>query len=119
MKRILIVDDERIVLEVLEKMISQLGYHTTVSETGTDALQKFKRKTFDLVMVDLLLPGISGWDLIQKLRKYKPEQKIVLVTGMGSDYIFNEHKFNENNVEDVLLKPFTFNKLRSVLESLN
>ncbi|MEJ2627068.1 MAG: response regulator [bacterium] len=69
MKQILIVDDERIVLEVLEKMVSYLGYHTTVSETGMDALQKFKRKTFDLVMVDLLLPGLSGWELIQKLHR--------------------------------------------------
>ena len=119
MKQILIIDDEKIVLDVLRKMICHLGYNTTVSETGTDALRKFKNKEFDLVIVDLLLPGISGWELIKKLRIYKPEQKVVVVTGMGSDYVLNKNRLNKNNIEDVLLKPFTFNKLRSVLENLH
>ncbi len=119
MKKVLIVDDEKIVLDVLEKMISHLGHNTTVSETGIDALKKFKNNKFDLVFVDLLMPGVRGWELIQKFREEKPDQKIILVTGMGSDCGISQHRLKENNIDQVLPKPFSFNKVRSLLENIN
>lgn len=114
MKKVLIVDDERIILDVLEKMISNLGHNTTVSNTGIDALKKFQNNNFDLVFVDLIIPDINGLELIKKFKKEKPEQKIILITGMGGDCGINHYKLNEKNIDSVLFKPFSFNKLKSL-----
>ena len=89
MKRILIVDDEKVVLDVLERILARLGYSTVVAHSGDTALELYAKEKnfFDLVLLDVLMPGKNGFQIAEEMRRLKPDQRIVLVTGMGGNAI--------------------------------
>ncbi len=86
-KRILIVDDEETITFSLYQsfILSREPYEVVTAETGEEALQKFQEKPFDLVITDIFLPGISGFDLLRQIKKNKPETDFIVITAYGSD----------------------------------
>lgn len=83
--RILVVDDERGVREMLQEAVSTFGYDVTTAEDGADALTAFMREPYDLVITDLMMPGMSGWDLSAQLRAADGRLPIVILTGFGAN----------------------------------
>ena len=116
MKRVLVVDDEPVVLEVLQRILNKIGYDTEVADSGMSALDVFSKKTFDLVLLDVLMPEINGFQVACEMRRRKPEQKIVIVTGLGVDVDGDNHDFPRTNVDHVLYKPFSFEKVKTVVD---
>jgi len=118
MKNVLIVDDEKIVLDVLERILNRLG-HTTVSRnTGEAAFQTFENEMFDLILMDVLMPGINGFQLAKKIRDRRPDQKIVMISGMGENTYISENLDTNGVVQDIISKPFSFNTIRSIMDAL-
>jgi len=87
-RTILVVDDDRIVGEYLVKLLESKGYKTLLFQDGAKAYERFHEGGVDLVITDLMMPGISGLDLIRKIRKEDKEINIVVITGYGSMEIF-------------------------------
>jgi len=116
MKKILIVDDESVVLDVLERILARLGCMTAVAHTGEKALELFAGSVFDLVMLDVLMPGRNGFEIAEEMRKIRPHQKIVLVTGMGEHAASIRSDTCSVQVDDILAKPFSFEKIKHVVE---
>ena len=67
-ERILVVDDEEDILELVRYNLAKEGYHVTGALTGEDALKKARSESFDLIVLDLMLPGIDGLEVTKNLK---------------------------------------------------
>jgi two-component system, OmpR family, copper resistance phosphate regulon response regulator CusR len=107
--KILVVEDEVKVAGFVKKGLEQAGYEVDVAADGEEAQQKFSQTAFDLVILDLMLPKISGWDLIPIMRNERPSVPIMAVTARGSV----EERVQGLNLgcDDYLVKPFSLAEL--------
>ena len=81
--RLLIVDDEEQFVEALSERLSMRGYDVTTSHTGEDAVEKITDYNFDVVILDVRLPGIEGTEVLRKIRDLKPLTEVIMLTGYG------------------------------------
>ena len=81
---ILIVDDEEVLQDVLTSLIRRAGHSTISARTGEEALELLGREEIDLVLLDLMLPGMSGLQVLQEVRRRDPEQVVVVITAYSS-----------------------------------
>ncbi len=86
-KKILIVDDETNIVISLQFLMEQAGYRVDVARTGEEALEKIAHFLPDLILLDVMLPGVSGYDICQRVRQTPAWQvmKIVMLTAKGRD----------------------------------
>jgi CheY-like chemotaxis protein len=117
MKRILVVDDEVDSLTVVKRMLEQTGrYFTTMYSDPIAALKAFEPDKFDLVLLDIRMPGISGADLFKKLKKIDDKIKGCFMTGAQKDEFAARYP---DVVPDCFMqKPFTMAKLIENVDSL-
>jgi two-component system cell cycle sensor histidine kinase/response regulator CckA len=93
--RILLVDDEPAVLLLLERILAEAGYDTTIALDAADALRLHANELrFDLVLTDVLMPDMPGYELLRQMRHTQPGLKALYVTG------FADHLFWEKPVLD-------------------
>jgi len=79
MANILVVDDERHVRNLIRKILEENGYHVTTITTGEEALVELRKAKFDLLILDLKLPGISGNELLKRMRQEGIELPTLIV----------------------------------------
>lgn len=102
--RILLVDDEKNILTVLKAYLQQEGYSVTTATNGLVALTIFKENKFDLVLLDLMLPGLSGEEICKEIRKISPTP-IIMLTAKDEE----EQKIQGLSLgaDDYITKPFS------------
>ncbi|MFH1152614.1 MAG: sigma-54 dependent transcriptional regulator [Pseudomonadota bacterium] len=115
--KILIVDDERIVRESLYHWFSRQGYVAQSSEGGKDALEKLSKENFDILFVDMKMPEMSGFELLEKVKELHPDTAVVIITAYGS--INDAVQAMKNGASDYLLKPFKPDQLSLVMEKIS
>ncbi len=103
--RILVVDDELGIREGCKRALAEEGYAVDAAEDGTVGLQKVKERSYDLILMDLMMPGIGGLDLIKKVREIDPEAIVVVITGYATFETAVEA--TKRGAYDYLPKPFT------------
>ncbi len=81
---ILIIDDEEVLQDVLTSLLRREGHHTYSARTGEQGLDLLRREDVDLVLLDLMLPGMSGFEVLHQIRKTDPEQVVVVITAYSS-----------------------------------
>jgi len=79
--RLLIVDDEEEFVQALSERLKLREYDVTSSFGGEDALEKVKGYNFDVVILDVLMPGIQGIDTLREIKKLKPLTEVIMLTG--------------------------------------
>jgi two-component system response regulator PilR (NtrC family) len=84
MKRILIVDDEEVLRDILEALVRKQGHNPILAKTGEEALMILDREEIDLVLLDLMLPGMSGLEVLSQIRTKDPDQVVVVITAYSS-----------------------------------
>ncbi|MHA3775509.1 response regulator [Verrucomicrobiota bacterium sgz303538] len=114
--RVLVVEDEPLVREVLSVYLSEDRHQITVAANGRDGLEKFKQGTFDLVLTDRAMPEMNGNELAVQIKKLKPDQPVILLTGYGE--LMNGPGKQPEGVDLVVSKPFTVNGLRTAISSV-
>lgn len=82
--RILVVDDEDVIRISLGELLRRHRYTVEVAANGEEALECLRNRPFDLVLLDVVLPGLSGLEVAQRARQIQPEAKIILLTGHGT-----------------------------------
>ncbi|MGH7365170.1 MAG: ATP-binding protein [Candidatus Rokuibacteriota bacterium] len=112
--RILVVDDSEEVREVLRELLSRHGYTVVTCPDGESGLVEMESRAFDLAMVDLGLPGISGLEVANRLKPRWPATKVALMTGYGDR--MGPEDAHAKGVDFVLAKPFSLDQLRSVVD---
>lgn len=81
--RVLFVDDETAIRDIMKNELPRMGHEVVLCEDGTAALHALEKQTFDAAIVDLRMPGLSGWDVIEHIKKVSPETEVVISTGHG------------------------------------
>jgi DNA-binding response OmpR family regulator len=118
---ILLVENGEMLRPLLAEILRREGYAVIEAQDGEEALCLWDRhqETIDLIVTDLVMPNISGKELVQRLRLLKPEVKIIYMSGYGSDVLSTAKKFDSDAV--FLQKPFRPAELsqavREVLET--
>jgi CheY-like chemotaxis protein len=112
--KILVVDDSEEVREVLRELLSRHGYTVITCPDGESGLVELDSRKFELAMVDLGLPGISGVEVAHRLKLKWPGTPVALMTGYGDRMGPDDAK--ARGVDFVLAKPFSLDQLRSVVE---
>jgi len=108
-KRILIVDDDSSVRVMLARVLSGEGYDALTAANGLDALSLAATEPFDLILLDLNMPGINGWETLERLRakKLAPARSIIIITARPNQ----QAAARAAGVEAVLEKPLDFPRL--------
>ena len=114
---ILVVDDDRNINDILCEYLTLEGYQVEAAFDGLEAMQKFRSAEHDVVMTDVAMPLMNGWELIAALRVRAPELPVVLITGYGSGN-WNENYLKTQGVCAVLSKPLDLSHLGMVLEHI-
>ncbi len=114
--RLLIVEDETEISEVLAKALGKHNFAVDLAETGTDGLQKALDNTYDCIILDLNLPGIDGLEVASTLRKKGNNVPILMLTARTNQT--NVNAGFETGADDYLKKPFDFKELLYRIEAL-
>lgn len=114
---VLVIDDDKAFNHVLCGFLRDEGYKAESAFDGLEAVRLFRPHAFDVVMTDVAMPHMNGWELIAALRMRAPEIPIILVTAYSS-VMWNENHLRQHNVAAVLNKPFQLERLRSTLAEL-
>ncbi len=120
--KILIVDDEPINLDFFDVMLGKLGFQVEKAEDGEEALEKVKECNPDLIMLDNIIPKLSGWKVTRILKtheEYKDYRDIPIIMFSAMDAVKDKIEGFDLGIEDYILKPFNFSevlaRIRAVL----
>jgi CheY-like chemotaxis protein len=114
---VLIIEDEPEVQAVLADMLREAGYVVTVARDGSNGLERCEQESMDIVLSDISMPGLSGWDVAARLRTRFPSIPIGFVTGWGDQ--LDPERLARTGVSFVIAKPFqTLDVLRHVAQAL-
>lgn len=109
MNRILLAEDEENLLQVIKLNLEMEGYSLTTVVNGNDALLEAKKNGFDLLILDVMMPGINGFDVCKEFRKSNTETPVLFLTARGS----GEDRVTGLKIgaDDYLVKPFNLEEL--------
>ena len=116
MKRILVVDDDPTVTNVVRRGLSYDGYKVDTAATGLQALTMARDHTPDLVILDLMLPGIDGFDVLERLRLGDADLPVIMLTAL--DGPADQVKGLDLGADDYVVKPFRFEVLSARVKAL-
>jgi two-component system phosphate regulon sensor histidine kinase PhoR len=111
--RIMIVDDEERIRKACDRFLTEEGCKVEMAENGKICLEMINKKHFDIILLDLMMPGMSGLDVLKQVKTYHPDTVVIVVTG----YATLEHSIEtmKKGAFDFLSKPFSPKELRLVI----
>lgn len=114
--KIMIVEDDKKLRRLLEMELEHAGYETISYENGLDAIEEFKNENPELVILDIMLPDIDGYEVAQKLRRLSPDVLILMLTALSQ----KKDKLSgfESGADDYLTKPFDNEELLARVKAL-
>jgi len=104
-----VIDDEPIIHEVLGELLTSEGYEVEISSSGEEALDKYSTQSFGLVLLDLLMPGMDGIEVLKKIRKIEPHAVIIIITAYAS--VESAISAMKMGAFDYIQKPFKHDEL--------
>ncbi|MDM5297633.1 response regulator transcription factor [Bacillus pumilus] len=107
--KILVVEDEKKIARVLSLELEYEGYEVTVKDTGMKGLQALEKESFDLVLLDVMLPELSGLEVLRRVRKTNLATPIILITARGS--VPDKVSGLDLGANDYITKPFEIEEL--------
>lgn len=113
-KRILVLDDEEMIRDLLQETFQKSGYEVITANNGKETLERIGKETFDLLITDIRLPDISGMQILTRVKKKHPDLGIVMITAYGS--IKNAVKAMKQGAFDYITKPFNLDEMEVVVE---
>jgi DNA-binding response OmpR family regulator len=116
MARILLVDDENLILYSLSAALRHDGSQVTTAANGKDALNEIQRSLFDICFLDIHLPDANGFDLMKIVREISPATRIILMTAIDLDDA--QMNYLHHNDGHFLPKPFDLEEVRSLVKGI-
>ncbi|MDH7513367.1 MAG: sigma-54 dependent transcriptional regulator [Clostridiales bacterium] len=104
-----VVDDEPIIHEVLSQLLTSEGYEVELSSSGEEALEKHSSQAYDLILLDLLMPGLDGIDVLKGIKKIDPQAVIIIITAYAS--VESAITAMKMGAYDYIQKPFKHDEL--------
>jgi CheY-like chemotaxis protein len=117
-KKILVIDDEYINLEFFEVMLSKLGFVVEKAEDGKEGLEKVKSFLPDLILLDNIMPKMSGWELTKLLKGNPKYREIPIIMLSALDDVKDKVEGFEMGVDDYITKPFNFSEVLARIKAV-
>jgi two-component system copper resistance phosphate regulon response regulator CusR len=114
--KILVVEDEAKTGDYLRQGLSEAGFTVDLARDGVDGLHRVLTETYDLAVLDVMLPGLDGWQLLQRLRQAGKDMPVLFLT--ARDAVEDRVKGLELGADDYLVKPFAFSELLARIRTL-
>ncbi|MFI8465375.1 MAG: DNA-binding response regulator [Pseudomonas sp. K35] len=114
--RILVVEDEAKTADYLKRGLEESGYRVEVARNGVDGKHLIEEETFDLVILDVMLPGLDGWQLVQVVRQRSAHTPVLFLT--ARDAVEDRVRGLELGADDYLIKPFSYAELLARVRTL-
>jgi len=105
MKKIMVVDNEPDIVDLTRTVLELGGYEVVPAYSGEECLQKIDKEQVDLVLLDIMMPGMSGWDVFNRIKKEKAEVKVAFMSVLE---ISDKRKdvLLQEGLSDYIMKPF-------------
>ena len=113
-KKILVVDDDPNMRELLREELEEEGYEVEAAENGEEALKKFSSGDYDLVILDIEMPGMNGLEVAGKIREMKKDARIILLTA----YSHYRSDLSSWAADEYVVKSFNFDELKEKVKKL-
>ena len=114
--RILLVEDKNRLREAIEKALRESGYAVDSTDNGNDGLWMASENAYDVILLDIMLPGLDGLSVLEQLREKKRDTPVLLLT--AKDTIADRVKGLRKGADDYLIKPFALEELLARIEAL-
>ncbi len=111
-QRALVVDDNTVVRRVLQDIVTSFGYRADAAADGPEAIAMFEQNGYDVVLTDLLMPRMSGWQVLAAVRERDPRTPVIILT--GSHVYADDHRIAQPGVT-LVPKPIEMQILREAL----
>ena len=112
--RIMVIDDEEVVLKSCRRILGRAGYRVETAKEPREGLQKVLGEFFNLVIVDLMMPGIDGMAILRSVKEQRPETEVIMITGYST--VQSAVEAMKLGAADYVPKPFNPNELNVVVE---
>ncbi len=116
MTQILIVDDAEFLRVRISKMLVGEGFEVAEAENGLKAIESYKSKKPDMVLMDVTMPEMDGLTALKELRKIDPNAKVVMLTALGQESVVLEAV--KSGAKDFIVKPFDRDRVMSAINKL-
>lgn len=113
-KKILVVDDEKVVRVTLSDLLSKEGYEVESADSGKAAIEKTKVKKYDVVILDVILPDMNGIEILSNIKRRSPSTQVVIITGFGT--IEDAVRAVKIGAYDYVGKPFKKGEIQSLVK---
>jgi len=113
-KKALIIDDSRVNQNVLMNCLEENGFETVSANDGVEGLEKFKSIRPSLTFLDIVMPKMSGLEVLQRIKAFDPSAKVIMVTSLVSKQILKQAK--ELNADWFLRKPFNESHITDIIQ---
>lgn len=114
-ERLLIVEDEDTLCESLQRVFQREGYEVDIADSAESAFTLLEEKSYDLIITDIILPGISGIELLVKYRKKNPSQKVIVITAFAS--LASAVEAIKAGACDFIVKPLMHDEMKKAVRS--
>lgn len=111
MNKLLVVDDDLHLRLMIEAILESEGYSVVLAKSGPEALAIMKEEQPSLALLDYMMPGMSGLDVLKEMKKSHGQTKVIMVTGHGNEKLSIE--MLKSGASDYIQKPFTMDQLLS------
>jgi signal transduction histidine kinase len=115
--RILIADDEPLILDMVASFVAQIGFESSKAGNGREALERLKSEPFSILITDIKMPEMDGFELMKAVREEFPDIHIIAMTGHGASYTYTD--VVSAGATDFLNKPFSLDELRAKLNRVS
>ena len=113
-KRILVVDDEENIRQILTEYLSEFGYEVTCAVNGKEALQVYHKDRFDIILSDLVMRPMDGMELLDEIKKLDPNAIFIMITGYPS--VDSAMTAIQKGARDYITKPFNIDEIKMKIE---
>jgi DNA-binding NtrC family response regulator len=112
--KILVVDDDDLLRPSLARRLNDTGYDISEAVNGEEAIKILESRYFDLILLDLTMPKVSGYDVLRFVKEKHPTTKVIMLTGFSE--LKNAIESKKLGAEDFVSKPFDFNDLLTTVD---
>jgi DNA-binding NtrC family response regulator len=114
--RILIIEDDEEMRSLLEDVLDEEGFETESVSNGSDGLRKVTKESFDLILTDIRMPGLTGLDILPVIKRLQPEASVIVITAFGNEEI--HRRSVEKGAAGYLEKPIHMDKLKTLVHEM-
>jgi CheY-like chemotaxis protein len=109
MVRVLVIDDDAEIRRLLCEILAPAGHLVADASNGADGVEIFKKEAFDLVLTDLEMPEMSGWEVARSIKHHNPDVTIALITGWGET--IDSAQLRASGISTIINKPFRMDQI--------